>query len=387
MLLDEVGGGTDPEEGGALAVAIVDHFRKKGASVIATTHHGSLKAYAEMTDGAVNASMEFDEAELVPTYKFVPGVAGRSGGLDIATRFGLPDAILTDARSRMSESHKMVDDYLARLHALLEKREREVAQASRERDAAVREKKASREKAREEELKLRETYDKALNEAMGAIADAGAEVANQVKDRAASLQLRSERREAARKAQDAIKSKIAPPTPKHLRAKDLAGLSPTRSMQDHLSLGDPVHIVTMNATGTLESVDRKKGKAVVLLRGMRMKVSLSDCQPPGGPAPDVGGRASLPKGVSLDTGGKGTVPTEINLIGKRVEEAEDLLDKFLDDTVLAGHKEIRIVHGHGSGRLRSAVAGFLKGHPLVDSHHSASPKAGGTGATVAVLKD
>jgi DNA mismatch repair protein MutS2 len=387
VLLDEVGGGTDPEEEGALAVAIVDHFKEKGAAVIATTHHGALKAYAEMTGGVVNASMEFDEAELIPTYKFIPGVAGRSGGLDMATRFGLPDEILADARSRMSDSHKMADDYLARLHALVEKRDKEFIQASHERDRAVKERKAASDKARKEELKLRESYDNALNEAMGAIADAGADVASQVKDRATALQLRSERRTAAKKAQDAIKSKIAPPAPRHMSARDLTGLGPTPEMQDLVSLGDPVHVITMNATGILESVDRKKGKAVVLLRGMRMKVSLADCQPPGGPAPTVGGRASLPQGISLDTGGKENVPTEINLIGKRVEEAQDLLDKFLDDTMLAGHKEIRIVHGHGSGRLRAAVAEFLKQHPLVASHHSASPKAGGTGATVAVLKD
>lgn len=387
VLLDEVGGGTDPEEEGALAVAIVDHFRRKGAGVIATTHHGALKAYAELTPGAVNASMEFDEDKLAPTYRFVPGIAGRSGGLDMAARFGLPEEILAEARGRMSEAHKMADDYLARLHALVEARDADLSRARAEREAAAGERERAAARAKEDELELRRKYETAVSEAIARIAEAGESVVKEVQDRAAQLQIRSERRKAASVAQESLREAIAPPRPTHLAAKDLAGVKGGPSSADLLAPGDEVQVVTLGAKGTLESIDRRKGRAEVIVRGMRMTVKLADCVLPVAPGAQAQGPPVMPKGVTLDTGGKEHAATEINLIGKRVEEARELLDKFLDDTVLAGHREVRIVHGHGSGRLRAAVQEFLRGHPLVDSHHAAGDKAGGSGATVAILKD
>ena len=387
VLLDEVGGGTDPEEEGALAVAIVDHFRRKGAGVVATTHHGALKAYAELTPGAVNASMEFDEAALAPTYRFVPGVAGRSGGLDMAARFGLPVEILTEARGRMSEAHRIADQYLARLHALIESREADLAEARQERERARGEREEAREIARQTEIDLRRKYEAAVSEALARIAEAGDDVVRQVRDRAAQLQLRGERRQAAAKVQGALREEVTPPSPSHLRSADLASSGSSPPPADLLAPGDEILVRTLGAKGVLESIDRKRGRAEILVRGMRMTVSLADCVLPAVPGGALPGPPSMPKGVSLDTGGKEHVASEINLIGKRIEEARELLDKFLDDTLLAGHREIRIIHGHGSGRLRAAVGEFLRAHPLVASHHAADDRAGGTGATVAVLKE
>jgi DNA mismatch repair protein MutS2 len=386
VLLDEVGGGTDPEEEGALAVAIVDHFRRRGAGVIATTHHSALKGYAEVTEGAANASMEFDEEARVPTFRILPGVAGRSGGLEMAGRLGIPEEILDVARGRLSEAYRVVDDYLAQLHALVQSRESEMEKARLERETAARERSEALEEARRAERDLRQRYDAAIEEAMGRIAEAGEEVTRQVRDRATALQLKSESRRAARKATEKLRAEIAPPAPRHLRPEELAAVPGAGVPPSELEEGVEVVVRSLGARGKIESIDARRGRAAVIVRGMRMTVKLSDCEIPGVP-PKSSVPPVLPKRVSVVKAKGGEAPAQINLIGKRVEEAMGLLDKFLDDTVLSGHREVLIVHGHGSGRLRAAVHSFLAEHPLVESHHAAGPGAGGTGATVAVLKD
>ncbi len=386
VLLDEVGGGTDPEEEGALAVAIVDHFRRRGTTVIATTHHSALKGYAEVTEGAANASMEFDEEARVPTFRVLPGIAGRSGGLEMAARLGIPEEILDAARGGLSEAHRVVDDYLARLHALVQSREAELEEARLERERAARERSQALEEARQAERDLRRKYDAAIEEAMGRIARAGEEVTRQIRDRAAALQLKSERRKAAREAEEKVRAEIAPPAPRHLRPGDLGAAAGGGALPSDLAEGAEVVVRTLGARGRIESIDARRGRADVVVRGMRMTVKLSDCELPGG-AREKRVPGILPERVSVVKAKGGEAPAQINLIGKRVEEATGLLEKFLDDQVLSGNREVLIVHGHGTGRLRAAVHSFLAGHPLVESHRAAGPGAGGTGATVAVLKE
>lgn len=391
VLLDEVGGGTDPEEGGALAVAVVDHFRRRGACIIATTHHSALKAYAEITGGAANASMEFDETALAPTYRLIAGIAGRSGGLEMAGRVGLPEEIVDSARSRLSEAHRVVDRYLTQLQELVEARRKEEERARGEREALEAEREQARERAREEEVDLRRRYETAAGEALAKIGAAAEEIVKSVKDRAAALQLRSEARKAAREAEERMRPAVAPPKPSHLKLEDLAALSArSGGAFAEFTPGSIVRVRGLGASGKIETIDARRGMAVVLIRGKRMTVTLNDCELLQA-APSAGATARvppvLPQGVSLSAAGKESAPAEINLIGKTVEEATGLLDKFLDDAVLAGHREIRIVHGHGTGRLRSGIAAYLSGHPLVQSHHAADARSGGTGATMAVLRE
>jgi DNA mismatch repair protein MutS2 len=389
VLLDEVGGGTDPEEEGALAVAIVDHFRRRGASVIATTHHGALKAYAEVTEGVSNASMEFDEEALAPTFRLIPGTAGRSGGLEMAERFGLPGEILEVARGRLSDAHRMADEYLGRLQSLVEERKRDAARARRERERAAVERGEALERAREEERDLRRRYEEAIAGAMEKIGQAATEIEKGLKDRAAALQLRSEARRAARRAREAVAGEVAPPDPRHLSGRDLdadSGGSP--SSEAGLAPGARVQVHGLGAQGMVQKVNRKRGRVDLLVRGKRMTVSLADCElleEPARSRPRILG--PLPAGVSLETGRSEEVPSEINLIGRTVEEARSMMEKFLDNVILTGHREVRIVHGHGTGRLRKAVAAFLGEHPMVAEHRPADPRFGGTGATVVILKD
>lgn len=386
VLLDEVGGGTDPEEEGALAVAIVEHFHQAGAWVIATTHHGSLKAWAEMSEGASNASMEFDEEALEPTHRLIPGIAGRSGGLEMAERFGLPAPIVEAARGRLGETHRMVDAYLARLQAITEEKNSEARRAREERKRAQQERREAGERAREQESALRGRYERAMSEALERIGDSAVEIEKGLKDRASALQLRSEARKKVRQAREEAREALRPPEPVHPRA-----VSPVRDDAaqggDEIVPGMRVTVAGLGAEGVVQAVQRKRRKVDLLVRGKRMTVALSDCEPlagEGAPRPRVPG---LPRGVTLETGGKETVASEVNLIGRTVDEARGMMEKFLDDVILAGHREVRIVHGHGTGRLRKAVAEFLAEHPMVESHRSAEPRGGGTGATIAVLRD
>jgi len=389
VLLDEVGAGTDPEEGGALAVAIVDHFRRRGACVIATTHHAALKVYAEVTEGAANASMEFNEAARAPTFRLIAGLAGRSGGIEMAGRVGLPEEILDAARSRLSEAHRLVDSYLARLHALVEARQTEEARARASREALDAERSEASERARQEEADLRRSYQDAMDAALARIGDAAKEIVTQARDRAVELQLKSETRKAVKETVERLRSEVPPPAPKHLRPEDVAVMR-ERAAWDAFGVGAVVRVPALGATGTVQSVDARRGRVDILVRGKRMTLTLEDCELVSAPGAAAAGArrapAVLPKGISMSTGAKSKVPAEIKLIGMTVEEATGLLDKFLDDAVLAGHREVRIVHGHGTGRLRSAVASFLSDHPHVESHRPADARSGGTGATVAVLK-
>jgi len=390
VLLDEVGAGTDPEEGGALAAAIVDHFRRRGACVIATTHHAALKVYAEMTEGASNASMEFDEASHVPTYRLIAGIAGRSGGIEMAGRVGLPESIVADARARLGDSHVQADAYLVRLQELVEAKRREEAEARGEKEAAARDRVRLEESAKAEEASLRKAYQESVSAALAKIEEESSAIARRAEERAIELQLKSETRKAAKEAEDRIRSEVAPPAPRRLTPSDLAALSGGRpDAWSGIAPGSVVRVSAMGTTATVESVDAKRGRADVLVRGKKMTLALADCELISGApaAPSERRPLVLPSGVSLSSAGKEGVQAELKLIGMRVEEATDLLDKFLDDAVLAGHQEVRVVHGHGTGRLRTAVMAFLSKHPHVRTHHPADARSGGAGATVAVLKE
>jgi DNA mismatch repair protein MutS2 len=387
VLLDEVGGGTDPEEEGALAVAIVEHFHGSGAWVLATTHHGSLKAWAEVTRGASNASMEFDESALAPTHRLLPGIAGRSGGLEMAERFGLPGSIIESARSRLGESHRMVDAYLTRLQAITREKESEIGAASAERERAAIDRREAAKRARDAEAEMRERYERAISEAVERIGAGAEELEKRLKDRTAALQLRSETRREVRLAREEAAASLVPPEPFTFAAP----LRSSRTEEDAggaIMAGARVRVGSLGAEGVVQSVNLKRRKVDLIIRGKKMTVALSDCEPvEGGGAPRPRTPVELPAGVTLEGGGKESVPSEINLIGRSIEEGLGALEKFLDDVILAGHREVRIVHGHGTGRLRKAVAGFLDGHPLVSGHHPADARSGGSGATVAVLKD
>ncbi len=380
VLLDEVGAGTDPTEGGALGVAIVEHFRQRGAMVIATTHHGLMKAYAQSTPGVGCASFGYDPESYEPTFRLSLGTPGRSLALEMAERLGLPPAVVADARRRRDDKEQQAEALLARL----ERQEAEIAreksrtfalaaEAAEARDrAAEAEREIQARKRKEVELfarELRRRTEEAERKAEQAIRSAVERT--EAAQRAATLapRVRSEVVRAIRDARDEI-----------LKDPELAIPEEAAEPETPLEVGIRVRVKTMGLTGELTALHADE--AEVAISGKRLRVPRSELLALAGPRrrrpQSPAATASLPAK---------SVPAEVNLIGLTVEEARDRVDKILDDAALSERREIRVIHGFGAGRLRKAVAEMLEGHPLVASWRPGAPKEGGGGATIVELKD
>ncbi|HET9481917.1 MAG TPA: Smr/MutS family protein [Candidatus Polarisedimenticolia bacterium] len=383
ILLDEVGAGTDPREAGALAVAIVDHFRRRGACVVATTHHDALKSYAAVSAGAINAAMEIDPATMRPTFRLRSGLSGESGGIDLAERVGLPAGIVEDARDRLSRGDRESLEYAESLRRGAERQQEELETLQRQRVEAQESRAALEAGMRREVEALRAAWRASIEEALASIEKAREELISRIEDRAVALQIRSESRRQTRELRLRMERAVAPPA--EPGEPPVAGSPPPR-----LAPGQRVRIAGIGGstdTAILESIDAR-GRAAVLVRGKRVMVRVADLQPAQSAPADEARRAwTLPQGVRFQRRRAQEVPAEINLIGATADEASDRLDKFLDEAYLAGHATVRIVHGHGTGRLRDAVRRLLGGHPHVASHAAADERSGGEGATVATLKD
>jgi DNA mismatch repair protein MutS2 len=374
VLLDEVGSGTDPTEGGALAAAVIEHFRRAGAIVLATTHHGDVKAYAEATPGVGCASFGYDEETFEPTYVLRRGVPGRSLALEVAERFGLPAAILADARSRRDADRGRLEDLIARL-------ERERASLARERDRLLeREGELARALAQAEVSARRAETER--HEAVAAAArrvdERAEEVVREGREAiaAAVRRVESSRGAAARAARLAGEGLRRSVREARERAVSTS-LAPHEPVGAAIAVGDRVRIRGLGLTGSVLTL--ASSTAEVAVRGKRVQVPASELEPTTAPRPRP------PEPAVAARGGR-DVPGEINVIGLSVDEALPQVDKLLDDAALADRAQIRVIHGHGKGRLRSAVGGLLRDHPHVAAFHAAASREGGSGVTVVELK-
>ena len=395
VLLDEVGAGTDPVEGGALGIAVIDHFRRRGAHLIATTHYDSLKSYASTTEGVAGAAFGFNPDTFAPTYRLVYGSPGRSLAIEIAARLGMPKPVIDAARGNLSEPQKQLADHLARIDDDLRNLEQERQHITREHMAvAERERKMrAREEAlaeREERLKRRldAKVDDQLREARKEIDS----VIEGLKSRAAELSDRAAVRlnaggkvraagvstgdvgavrAEAREALDRIGGKVI--------ARSGEASTTVEVPAGEIEPGSRVSVGSLGLEGTVIDIHGKH--AEVEVRGKRLRAALRDLQL------IAGSPAAAKINITVDLQPRVGTLSELNLIGDTVEKAIDRLDKFLDQSTVGDISEIRIVHGHGKGQLRRAVADFLREHPLVDRFETAPENQGGGGATIAYLKD
>ena len=386
VLLDEVGAGTDPTEGGALGVAIVEHFRQQGATVIATTHHGLMKAYAQSTPGVGSASFGYLPGTYEPTYRLTLGAPGRSLALEMAERLGLPSAVVADARARRDDKELQAEALLARLETEQAELEREKArveglkaeaEGARAR-ALIAEREIQTRKRKEVEAFARELKRRTEEvEAKAAAAIRGAVERVEAAQKAAALapRVRSETTRAIREARDEV-----------LKDPQLALPEELAATQAELSVGARVRVKALGLSG--EVLALQADTAEIAVSGKRLVVPQSELVALG-----HGSQATKSAGVARAVWGGGaavpakTIPAEVTLIGMTVEEAQDRVDKLLDDAALSDRREIRLVHGFGAGKLRKAVAQLLDRHPLVASHRLGGPGEGGGGATVVELKD
>ena len=374
VLLDEIGTGTDPEDGVALATAIVDHLRGRGALVIATTHLEALKAYAATTEGCANAAMHFDETTSTPTYRLIPGIPGRSGGLEIAARLGLPAAVLEEARARRGHAGERISSYLTRLHEMSRDLEERLREASAAKARVDRERAEMAAEFSAKEARRREAVAAEIEMALKAMREEGERYLLAIKDRKVAALLQRQELKASAALRARARTLI----------RQATGAAPAPGPIEPPPPGTPVLVEGMGLRGTLDSV--RGDRAVVLVRGKRMTVALADCRPERSIADAVGRSPRLPAGVTLARKPGAEAAAEIRVLGRTIEDGLALVDKYLDDVYLQGLTPIRVVHGVGSGRLKKAVADLLARHPHVESFRSAPPDEGGAGVTIVDLR-
>ncbi len=374
VLLDELGRATDPDEGGALGVSILETFRSNGAFTLASTHLVALKIYGSTTAGVLNASMGFDEETLQPTYVLRLGAPGKSAGLEIAIRLGIRENLIDDARSRMSTHERDMERFLAELHERLDRLSQTERELQDQREAlAAREQSLAKEWQQRESAKFKE-MDQRLQAAIAQFEAEGREtidkILSSVEQRKAAEQaerrVAKTRREFEERARETIQGE-------RFSAAPVAKIEEGSRVRLK-GVREPARVRRKLSGGLLE----------VEAGLMRMQVSTDDVEEVLPVTPEA---ARLPKNVSYEAGPRWDVSyREINVIGQRAEEARDLVDKFLDSAAMASVDRVRIVHGHGMGILRKVIAELLTTNPHVDKFYPAAQNEGGTGATVVELK-
>jgi len=381
VLLDEVGAGTDPVEGGALGIAVIDHFRRRGAHLIGTTHYDALKSYASTTEGVTSAGFGFDPESFAPTYRLMYGSPGRSLAIEIAARLGMPRSVVAAARDNLTEEQKQLADHLARVDKDLRALEQERRQLSQQRAAVAESEKKLRgreESVREREETFRRRLDTKLDDQLRDARRRIDEVIEELKNRAPRLVNTGETgaaRSEARAAIDSIVGRVGLDT----------GATSSTTRREAAEAAGPIEIGTRVVVGGLDLegtiVELRGNQAEIDVRGKRMRAKLKDLRAIGGSPPPATVR------VNVDLQPREGSLSELNVIGQTVDEAITRLEKFLDETTVTDQHTIRIVHGHGTGQLRRAIAAFLKDHPLVASYKLAPQNEGGGGATIVELKD
>ncbi|HUU33882.1 MAG TPA: Smr/MutS family protein, partial [Vicinamibacterales bacterium] len=391
VLLDEVGTGTDPAEGGALATAIIAHFMHQGALVFATTHYDALKSWGTATDGVTTAAFAFDPQNFAPSYRLIYGAPGRSLAIEISLRLGLAPAIIAASRNYLSDDRKRLDAHLERVDAQAraldaERRtlERERAglttqnAALRQRESAVAEREGRLAKRVNEKLddRLRQARQE-IDSVVARLKERSDVLIEQAAARAQRSSISTGDAGAARAAAAAAVGQII----EGLR-QPVVEPAPVAASGLPVTLGARVAVGSMGIEGTVVSL--AGGRAEVDVRGKRLRAKVKDLRVIGGPQKTATAAAVR---VSVDLQPREGLLSEMNVIGCTVEQAVDRVAKFLDDTLVTDVRQVRIVHGHGSGALRRGLEGFLKEHPLVLKATPAPPNQGGGGATVVELKE
>jgi DNA mismatch repair protein MutS2 len=388
VLIDEIGTGTDPVEGEALATAMAEFFRKSGAFAIITTHFSGLKIYASQAEGAVNASVEFDEATLRPTYRLIGGVAGASSGIEIAARLGLQQEIVSEARSHLSEAQTSMIEFLNQLKKEKEHYEIEQGRLRVEVEGMQREREKQKEDMARQWNAKAAGMDRRFAAFLSQLEARTQKSLDAIHESAARMRAKRELEQDFKRLKDRATAQLNAVLTEE-------GPVPTEPVAEEVDLsshvfrvGETVKVRRFNKEALIYRID-PDGAAEVLVGSFKMKVSLSDCRP-------VGLQSALPKVDPLTELASGdpklkikaqpAATSELNVIGCSVEEALNCADKFLDQAFLAEAARVRIIHGTGMGVLRRSLAEMFSKHPQVDRFYPAPREQGGNGVTIVELK-
>ena len=390
VLVDEMGTGTAPEEGAALAVALLEEFRKKNCIVLATTHHDRLKTYASTTPGIVNAAVEFDEVNLRPTYRLMVGVPGGSSGIAIAQRLGLSPQIIAHARSLLSPESQEAADLISYLHRSRDELDRMQKQMAEERHGLEEERRKLRSDWVDRQKQRIADLERQFAEMQKRFEDNVANVVATVKDRELRVQLEKTSRRKLQDVRGEAKEELNAAVVQTISEsqKDL-GIKPDAFAQVSADRLLPGTKLTVRGFSKPVILRRVEGSTAEIEAGpLRMKISVEEIT---GVEGENSGRSKVQpsprdnvtiRSQSTEGGATG----EINVIGLTVEQASEKVDKFLDEAALAELIRVRIIHGHGTGALRRGLGDFLRNHPLVEHAEFESEEHGGKAITVVDLK-
>ena len=395
VLLDEIGAGTDPIEGGALCVAIVDYFRTRGAIVIGTTHYDALKTYASNTPSVTSAAFAFDPVGFAPTYHLIYGSPGRSLALEMANRLGLNRQIVDRARQALGTREQQLATQLERMDRDLARLAEDRKAVSAERAALVQAR--ARAEQREEELREREAaFKRKLNDRVEErVRTATREidaVVQALKRQSSALTTRDtggprlstgdqgSLRAHARAAVEAVAARAVGESGQAAEAPKPAPIEarPAR-------VGDAVLVPPFGLQGVVRTI--ADGQAEIDVHGKRLRAAARDLKVVGGTASAKAERPAQGVKVTVDLAPRPGLLSDLNVVGCTVDEALERTERFLDETLVTDQRTVRVIHGHGTGKLQKAISGFLKSHPLVDRFHTAPHEQGGGGVTVVELKE
>ena len=373
VLLDELGAGTDPQEGSAIGMALLESLQDRRSCVVVTTHHNLLKDFAFRSPPAENASTLFDIDTLEPVYKLRMGAAGKSYALEIAERLGLDARVVKRAREIIGAGGTKVEDLLGRLGEEIDRREatRQKAEETAEKMESARIRQASRqEKYRDQIRNIREKARKDARDTLLEIVNRGREI---IKD--LSFKDKEIARQSLQKGLKAIKEEIRRKTPPPPKSRKKGGI---------VNAGDDVRIIPLGVLGRIEALAADRSEAEIVSGGIRMRVPIKDLEPAAGQGP-VPGPPRKPAPVAYN--GTNEERTEINLLGKTISEALDSVDRLIDRSLMGSLQTLRIVHGRGTGALKKAINEALRNDPRVSSCEPAPMNEGGEGVTVVKLKE
>lgn len=382
VLFDELGAGTDPTEGAALAIAILSHLHQRNIRAMATTHYSELKVYALSTPGVENACCEFDVESLKPTYRLLIGIPGKSNAFAISGKLGLPDYIIEDAKQRLSEQDVSFEDLLTDLESskrTIEKEQEAIAAYKREVESLKIQAKQKQEKIEEQ----RDRILKEANEKAGSILREAKELADETmknfrkfgKESISAADMEKERERLRQKIKE-TSSANALPVQKQKKAYK----------PGDFKLGESVKILSMNLTGTVSSLPDSRGNLTVQMGILRSQVNISDLEIIDEPASYSTGSKKGTSRSKMKMSKSLSVRPEINLLGKTVDEAVSELDKYLDDALLSHLNTVRIVHGKGTGALRKGIHEYLRRQKHVKSYRLAEFGEGDAGVTIVEFK-
>ncbi len=382
VLFDELGAGTDPTEGAALAIAILSYLHDRDIRTMATTHYSELKVFALSTPGVENACCEFDVESLRPTYHLLIGIPGKSNAFAISGKLGLPDYIIEDAKKRLSEQDISFEDLLTDL----ETSKRTIEKEQDEIQAYRREMERMKTQLRQKEEHLEEQRERILKEAndkANAILREAKEVADETiknfhrfgKENISAAEMERERERLRKK----IKDTSSEPS-----------LKATKPKKEHkpsdFKLGESVRVLSMNLTGTIRSLPDARGNVTVQMGILSSQVHISDLEIIEEQNPFSNSRRKHTGGGKIKMGKSLSVSPEINLLGRTVDEAISELDKYLDDAILSHLNSVRVVHGKGTGALRKGIHDYLRRQKHVKSYHLAEYGEGDAGVTIVEFK-